>query len=65
MPSDGGKGKKHKSYSTPPKEATAKAFHEVEHNEPEIVGKTRAKRGEGAAERQKVAIALSKARRGE
>jgi hypothetical protein len=42
-----------------------KAFHEVKHNEPSIVGKTRRKKGEKAAEKQKVAIALSKARRGD
>lgn len=39
------------------------AFHEVEHNEPAIVGKTRRKKGAKAAERQKKAIALDKARR--
>ena len=38
------------------------AFHEVKHNEPKIVAKTRAKKGAKAAQRQKVAIALSKAR---
>lgn len=39
------------------------AFHEVERDEPEVVGKTRAKFGEKRAERQKIAIALDKARR--
>lgn len=39
------------------------AFHEVDEDEPEIVGKTRRKSGAAAAKRQKVAIALSKARR--
>lgn len=60
MPSDGGKSKK-----MPPKKATEAAFHEVNKDEPSIVGKTRAKKGEAAAEKQKVAIALSKARRGD
>lgn len=55
--------KKHKKYAS--KEATAKAFHEVMHNEPSIVGKTRRKKGEAAAHKQEVAIALSKARRGD
>jgi hypothetical protein len=40
----------------------AAAFHEVAHNEPAIVGKTRKKKGAAPAEKQKVAIALSKAR---
>lgn len=40
----------------------AAAFSEVKSNEPAIVSKTRAKKGEAAAGRQKVAIALSKAR---
>lgn len=39
-----------------------RAFHEVKHNEPRIVGKTRKKKGSKAAQRQKIAIALSKAR---
>ncbi len=38
------------------------AFHEVEEDEPEVVGTTRRKKGAKAAQRQKVAIALSKAR---
>jgi len=38
------------------------AFKEVFENEPKIVGKTRRKQGEMAANRQKIAIALSKAR---
>ena len=38
------------------------AFHEVKHNEPAVVAETREKKGEEAAEKQKVAIALSKAR---
>lgn len=66
MASDGGKSKKHKAYGpTPGKAATKAAFHEVMHNEPEIVGQTRRKKGEKAAHRQEVAIALSKARRGD
>ena len=40
----------------------AEAFHEMEEDEPEIVGTTRRKKGAKAAQRQKVAIALSKAR---
>jgi len=42
---------------------TAEAFHEVYSNEPAIVAKTRRKSGAVAARKQKVAIALSKARR--
>jgi hypothetical protein len=42
-----------------------RAFHEVKRNEPAIVGKTRKKKGKAAAEKQKIAIALSKARRGD
>lgn len=39
------------------------AFREVNADEPAIVGKTRRKKGEKAAQKQKTAIALSKARR--
>ena len=39
------------------------AFREVYANEPAVVGDTRAKFGAKRAQRQKVAIALSKARR--
>ncbi len=39
------------------------AFREVNRNEPKIVAKTRRKKGAKAAQKQKVAIALSKARR--
>lgn len=61
-----GMNKKHKKYGrTPGKAATEAAFHEVNKDEPSIVGQTRAKKGPAAAERQKVAIALSKARRGD
>ena len=45
------------------KTKTEKAFSEVERNEPKIVGETRRKKGKKAAEKQKIAIALSKARR--
>lgn len=38
------------------------AFREVNKKEPTIVGKTREKKGSAAAKKQKVAIALSKAR---
>ena len=37
--------------------------HELKVNEPEIVGKTRAKKGAAAAESQRVAILLSKAKK--
>ena len=40
----------------------AAAFHEVEEDEPEVVGTTRRKKGARAAAAQKTAIALSKAR---
>lgn len=40
----------------------AAAFHEVHENTPGIVKKTTAKKGKAAGERQRVAIALSKAR---
>jgi len=39
------------------------AFHEVKHNRPAVVSKTARKKGAGAAHKQEVAIALSKARR--
>lgn len=39
-----------------------RAFHEVTENEPAVVGKTRKKKGSATARKQKVAIALSKAR---
>lgn len=39
-----------------------KAFHEVKHNEPGVVAKTRKKKGPKAAQKQKIAIAMSKAR---
>ncbi len=39
------------------------AFREVNRKEPAIVKKTRRKKGKAAAKRQKIAIALSKARR--
>ena len=41
----------------------ATAMREVHRNEPAVVAKTRAKKGKAAAERQRKAIALSKARR--
>lgn len=40
-----------------------KSFHEVFEKEPKVVANTRAKKGEKAAAKQKVAIALSKARK--
>lgn len=47
----------------PPKGRLKRAFHEVKHKEPKIVARTRRKSGAAAARRQKVAIALSKARK--
>lgn len=47
----------------PPKKALKTAFHEVYHNEPEVAGQTRAKKGVDAAREQMIAIAMSKARR--
>ena len=47
----------------PTRNALARAFGEVTRNEPAIVRRTRRKKGKKAAKRQKVAIALSKARR--
>lgn len=40
-----------------------RAFHEVFHNTPHQVAATIAKKGEGAGQKQRVAIALDKARR--
>lgn len=40
-----------------------RAFREVNRNEPARVGRTRRKKGAAVAKRQKVAIALDKARR--
>ena len=40
--------------------STKAAFHEVKHNPPKILAKTRKKKGKAAARRQAVAIALSK-----
>lgn len=45
------------------RDAIEAAFREVNANEPKIVAKTRRKKGAKAAQKQKVAIALSKARR--
>ncbi len=56
----------HKQESTHTKSENQKverAFKEVKKNEPKIVGETRRKKGKKAAEKQKIAIALSKARR--
>jgi hypothetical protein len=39
------------------------AFHEVRHNPPAIVAKTRKKEGPAQARKQEVAISLSKARK--
>ena len=40
------------------------AFHEVKHNPPKILARTRRKFGAADAKKQAIAIALSKARRG-
>ncbi len=53
---------KHGKHRSGHDDKVEQAFHEVKHNEPDIVAETRAKEGEAAAEKQKVAIALSKAR---
>lgn len=47
----------------PKKEKVKAAFDEVSKNEPKIVAHTRAKFGAKDAQKQKVAIALSKARK--
>ena len=44
--------------------AGRRAFSEVMRNPPKVVRKTRRKKGDKAARRQMVAIALAKARRG-
>lgn len=56
MPAGIGYGKK-------AKRLLGKTFGEVFRNPPAIVAKTRRKKGAGAARKQKVAIALSKARK--
>lgn len=49
--------------ASPSRRRLRTAFHEVKHNEPKVVAKTRRKKGAKAARKQKIAIALSKARR--
>lgn len=46
----------------PEKAAVMAAFHGMSEDEPAIVAKTRKKKGKKAARKQRVAIALSKAR---
>lgn len=46
----------------PEKAAVMAAAHEMKHDEPAIVAKTRKKKGKKAARKQKIAIMLSKAR---
>lgn len=46
-----------------PEGALASAFHEVSHNTPAIVKHTAKKYGKARAEKQRVAIALEKARK--
>lgn len=50
---------------TPPKGMLSAAFREEKQNPPAILAKTARKKGKAAANRQRVAIAFSKARRGE
>ena len=47
----------------PPKAATKAAFDEMKANPPAILAKTKRKKGAKAADRQRVAIGLAKARR--
>lgn len=47
----------------PSKAKLNRAFSEVYKKEPKVVSKTRKKRGAKAAQRQKIAIAISKAKR--
>ena len=48
----------------PSREALEKAGHEIKENPPQTLTKTRRKKGKKAAERQRVAILLSKASQG-
>lgn len=48
----------------PSKDALEKAGHELKENPPRVLAKTRAKKGKKAANKQRVAIMFSKARRG-
>lgn len=48
----------------PSHEAVKKAGHEVKENPPAILAKTAKKKGKKAARKQKIAIMLSKARKG-
>ncbi|HEY7233890.1 MAG TPA: hypothetical protein VH539_07055 [Gemmatimonadaceae bacterium] len=67
-----GKGQHHQAASNPgtvghrkptkTEVLTQSAFHEVTHNPPKIVKNTRKKKGRSAAAKQRVAIALNKAR---
>ncbi len=52
---------KTKDLTTAEKARLGAAFSKVKRDEPSIVAKTRRKRGKAAAQRQKIAIALSKA----
>lgn len=47
-----------------PSRAVERAGKEIKADEPEVVAKTRKKKGKAAAQKQRVAIMLSKARRG-
>ncbi len=49
----------------PPRAAVAAAGHEMKANPPAILAQTAKKKGKKAAQRQKIAIMLSKARKGE
>lgn len=48
----------------PPKAAIQAAGHEMKKEPPKILAKTKRKKGKAAAEKQRVAIMLDKARRG-
>jgi len=58
-------GEKARRRNKPSRAATNAAFREVYADEPAIVGHTRRKFGDKRAQRQKRAIALDKARRGD
>jgi len=52
------------AHGNPSRKRVRAAFREVNRNEPAVVSRTRRKKGAKAARKQKIAIALSKARRG-
>lgn len=50
--------------SSPPPGMLSRAFHEMKRNPPKQLAKTKRKFGAGVAEKQRVAMAMNKARRG-